>query len=113
MSYNSITLPDQISSAIKNHPAALFYFSAPSCNVCKVLKPKIAEMIQSEFPEMKLFYVDIEKAPLISGQFQVFTIPTIIIYFDAKEFIRKSRNIGIFELREEIERPYKMLFDKE
>lgn len=110
MGYKDLTLMSEIDEAIEKNDALLIYFSAPHCNVCKVLKPKIAELTRNEFPELKLFYVDIDKAPAVSGQFSIFSIPTIMIYFGGKEFLRKSRNIGIAELSMEIERPYSILF---
>lgn len=90
--------------------ALLAYFSTENCNVCKVLKPKVAELIADEFPQMKMIYVQSDKFPEIAAQNQIFAAPTIIIYFDGRESIRKSRNIGISELQQEIERPYSMLF---
>lgn len=111
MEYKNLTLLDEIEEVIEKQPALLFYFSAPHCNVCKVLKPKLAEMISRNFPEIKLYYVNIKDAPIVSGQFRIFSIPTILIYFEGKEYIRKSRNIGIHELEEELRRPYTILFD--
>ncbi len=95
---------------IESQSATLIYFSNDSCNVCKVLKPKVKEMLESEFPKMKFYYVDTNAFPEIAAQNRVFTIPTILIFFDGKESIRKSRYIGIEELRKEIERPYEIIF---
>lgn len=110
MEYKEISMVQQLNHAIEENKAALFYFSTPQCSVCKVLKPKIAELISEEYPEISLYYADIEKSPVLSGQYRIFTIPTILIYFDGKEFLRKSRNIGIHELSDEIYRPYNLLF---
>lgn len=111
MKYKPRTLMKELCNDIAKEEAALFYFSTPTCNVCKVLKPKIAELIESEFPKIKLFYIDLDKAPVISGQFRIFSIPTILVYFNGKEFIRKSRNIGMQELENELKRPYQLMFD--
>ena len=94
----------------ENEPALLVYFSTEVCNVCKVLKPKVAELIAAEFPKIKLVYIQSDKFPEIAAQNQIFAAPTIVVYFDGREYIRKSRNIGISELQQEIERPYLMLF---
>ena len=91
-------------------PALLAYFSTETCNVCKVLKPKVAELIQSSFPEIKLVYIQTDKLPEVAAQNQVFAVPTLLVYFEGREYIRKSRNIGIGELELEIERPYSMIF---
>lgn len=94
----------------RSNVAVCFYLSTPECNVCKVLKPKVIEMIEIDFPEMNFCYVDLNKAKEISGQLSVFSVPTILMYFDSKETIRVSRNVHLEELREQIERYYKMIF---
>ncbi len=35
---------------LKNNKAVIFYFSHDECNVCKVLLPKIENLIHSDFP---------------------------------------------------------------
>ncbi len=94
----------------KEEPALLAYFSTEACNVCNVLKPKVSELIQSEFPKIKLVCIKSDKLPELAAQNQVFVAPTILIFFEGREYIRKSRNIGISELQQEIERPYSMIF---
>jgi thioredoxin-like negative regulator of GroEL len=91
-------------------PALLAYFSTENCNICKVLKPKVAELIQTEFPKIKLIYIKSDILPEVAAQNQVFAAPTILVFFEGKEYIRKSRNIGVGELQHEIERPYSMMF---
>ena len=100
----------ELTNTIKEEKALLVYFSHDNCNVCKVLKPKIHELLTTEFPLMKMYYCDTIESPELAAQNSVFTVPTIIIFFDGKEFIRKSRNIGITELKKEIERPYHLMF---
>ena len=91
-------------------PALLAYFSTENCNICKVLEPKVAELIQTEFPKIKLIYIKSDILPEVAAQNQVFAAPTILVFFEGKEYIRKSRNIGVGELQHEIERPYSMMF---
>ncbi len=95
---------------LDNNKAVLVYFSNDSCNVCKVLKPKVEEMLTDSFPEIPMFYVDTVLTPDISAQHSVFTIPTIVVFFEGKEIIRKSRHIGVDQLQSEIERPYNIFF---
>jgi thioredoxin-like negative regulator of GroEL len=95
---------------IRSDKGLLLYFSSESCSVCKVLKPRVAELLQEKFPHMISLYVDTEKSPVIAGQFRVFTIPTILLYFEGREQVRFSRNIGINQLEAAIERPYQLLY---
>src|SRR5690606_18147264 len=95
---------------LKNEEQALLaYFSTEICNVCKVLKPKVSELVQNEFSKIKLIYIKSDELPELAAQNQVFAAPTILVFFEGKEYIRKSRNIGIGELQREIERPYSMI----
>ena len=94
----------------ENHKAVCFYLSTPECNVCKVLKPKVIEMLKSDFPQIRFYYIDLNEAKEISGQLSVFSVPTILVYFEGKETIRVSRNVHPEELREQIDRYYKMIF---
>ena len=96
---------------IEHEKGVLLYFSSDSCSVCKVLKPKVAELLQEHFPKMKVRYVNTELSPLISGQFRVFTIPTILICFEGKEQARFSRNISLHQLEESLSRPYSLVFE--
>ena len=66
--------------------------------------------MQKEFPRIKLVYIKSDKLPELAAQNQVFAAPTVLIFFEGKEYIRKSRKIGINELQQEIERPYSLIF---
>ncbi len=101
---------DQLNKLVAKTPALLAYFSTTECNVCKVLKPKVAELVNMEFPEIKLVYAEINQSPELAAQNRIFAVPTLVIYFDGKEFIRKSRNFGLDELRRELQRPYELMF---
>jgi len=92
--------------------ALLAYFSTQSCSVCKVLKPKVEALIKTDFPEVKLVYIKSDELPEAAAQNRVFAAPTILVFFDGREYIRKSRSIGIGELQKEISRPYSMMFEQ-
>ena len=108
--YSEIQSFDEFLKLKDEEPALLVYFSTENCNVCKVLKPKVAELIRGEFPKIKLIYIQSDVLPEVAAQNQVFTAPTILVFFEGREYIRESRNIGIGELHREIERPYSMIF---
>lgn len=108
--FHEIQSFDEFLKLKNEEPALLAYFSTEICNVCKVLKPKVSELVQNEFPKIKLIYIKSDKLPELAAQNQVFAAPTILVFFEGKEYIRKSRNIGISELQREIERPYSMIF---
>lgn len=100
----------QFYELIRKFDSVSFYLSKKDCNVCKILKPKIQELI-SNFPKINFCYIDLENAKEISGQLSIFSIPTILFYFDGMEIIRASRNINLEELKSQIERYYKLKFE--
>lgn len=103
---------EEFNQILEENNAVLAYFSGENCNICKVLRPSVENLITESFPEMVFIYVDVNKFPEIAAQRSVFTIPTVICIFEGKEFFRKSRAFGISELAGEIERPYNLLFSK-
>ncbi len=110
MSNKLLNTFSEFQNIIESKKAVCFYLSTPECNVCKVLKPKVLEMVENDFPKINFCYVDLNAAKEISGQLSIFSVPTILIYFEGKETIRVSRNVHLEELREQIERYYKMIF---
>lgn len=110
MENKSINNFSEFQKFTEENSAVCFYLSTPQCNVCKVLKPKVIELLKSDFPEIKFIYIDLNESKEIAGQLSVFAVPTILIYFDGREIIRVSRNISIEQLSQQIERYYKLMF---
>ena len=91
-------------------PAVLVYFSHDQCSVCKVLKPKVRDMLSEHFPQMHMYYCNTVEQSEIAAQNSIFSVPTVLVFFDGKETFRFSRNIGLDDLRASIERPYQLMF---
>ena len=100
---------ETINKAIKENTAVMVYFSAPSCNVCHALKPKLLEAVEQNFNEFKVVSVDVSVEQEISANFSVFAIPTVLVFLDGKEFLRKSRHMSVDEVINEIKRPYEVM----
>ena len=95
---------------VRENPAVVAYFSGKDCGVCHALKPKVIELIESKFPEMKFIFIDRDEFEETSAQLSVFTIPSILVFFDGKETVRRSRHVSVEELGNEIERIYSIMF---
>ena len=100
---------ENINNAIKENLAVMVYFSAPTCNVCHSLKPKLLEELEKNFNEFKVESVDISEQEEIAPHFGVFAIPTVLVFLDGKEFLRKSRHMSVDEVIREIKRPYEIM----
>ncbi len=106
----TISTMQELDGFIKSSPVTVIYYSTPDCNVCKVLKPKLKELLDEDFPEVEFGYVDLNNAREIAGQNTIFSVPTIIFYFEGSESFRESRNINLPALREKLTRPYEIFF---
>jgi len=98
-----------IQKIIKENLAVMVYFSAPTCNVCHALKPKLLEAIEKNFKDFKIVSVDVSTCQDVSAHFSVFAIPTVLVFLDGKEFLRKSRHMSVDEVIREIKRPYEIM----
>ena len=108
---NSINSLKELEEILKSEVAVLLYFNTISCNVGEALEPKVKNLLINNFPKINFYTIDLNFSPEIAAKYTAFVEPTIIIFFDEKETIRKSRNVGIYELQEAIARPYKLIFE--
>ena len=104
---------EELKNTIKTQEAIMVYFSGKSCGVCQALKPKIEETFSTKFPKIKQLYIDAQDNPKISANYNVFTLPTIFVFFEGKEFFQKSRLISIEETTKAIQRPYSLFYSKD
>ena len=102
---------EELDQLITNENFVLLYISTPTCNVCKVLLPKIDNLLK-KFPNIKSRYIDATKFPELQGRFLVFAVPTIIGFITSKETFRESRNISLEVLEEKIDRYYSLIFEE-
>ncbi len=95
---------------LRQQRAAAVYFSGPDCAVCHVLKPKVFAALGRDFPRLALAEVDSAAAPEVAAQCGVFAVPTLIVYFEGEELVRKVRNFSPAQLADELQRPYALFF---
>ncbi len=96
---------------IKDDLAVMIYFSGQGCGVCKVLQPKIKQAFDKYYPLIKQYYFDIEEYKEFAISHNVFSMPTVLVFLDGKEFIRKSRNMSVDGIVNDLKRPYSLLME--
>jgi thioredoxin 1 len=99
----------EIKDFISSNQMAILYFTVEGCNVCKVLLPKIEEMLQ-KYPNVKLAKIDVSKTLEAAGAYSVFAYPTILLYIEGKEYARESRYVSVEVFEETIKKYYNLLF---
>ena len=96
---------------IQAHPMAAVYFSGPACGVCTTLQPKLMGLFAERFPALAVAQVDCGQHQAVAAQQGVFTVPTLLIFFEGREAIRKARAFSPTEIEMELERPYGIFCD--
>lgn len=95
---------------IENKEMLLVYFGSNSCSVCVDIKPKIKEMLK-KYDKIKYVHVDVNESVKIAAQYNIFTIPAVLVFINGKETIREARFISIKILSDKISRYYDLLFE--
>jgi len=108
---NELNTIEKVEKLINEKPAVLVYFYNDNCAPCLSLRPKVIELVTDEFPKMELAFVNSGINPEIPARYQAFTNPTLILFFEGREYRRESKYISIPQLSETIGRPYGMVFE--
>ncbi|MFT7823386.1 MAG: thioredoxin family protein [Sulfurimonas sp.] len=107
-----MTLED-VQKMIAEEAGVLLYFSGETCSVCHALRPKFKALFDSEFPLIRQIYLDAHENPEISAHYQVFSVPTMLVFLDGREFAREGRAVSMHGLTEQVMRPYQMMTSDE
>ena len=102
---------DEIKTIVAKNKMVLLYISSESCNVCKVIFPRLMDMLKY-YPQVTAVRADILELPLLSGEYNVFTIPCVLVFVDGKENLRQARFINLDYLNEQIDKSYNRFYKK-
>ncbi len=102
---------EELHEMLKKHPLTLLYFSTPTCNVCKVLRPKVEQLLETE-PPWHFQYMNTEESMEVAGQHLIFAVPTLLLMAEGREVARLSRHFGMQDLEAPVRR-YAQLFKQD
>ena len=74
---------------IESDRPVLVDFWASWCGPCKMLSPIIDE-IAAERSDIKVCKINVDEQPELAGQFQIMSIPTLIVFKNGKVFNQTS-----------------------
>lgn len=106
----TITSITEFESLKKTEKGFVLYITDNMCSVGENVAPKLETLISTQFPKLNIYQTYNSEAPKLSAQLSVFVIPTVLVFFDGKLYIQKSRSFSLTELQKEIDRYYKMVF---
>ena len=78
-----ITMANFESEVLNSDKTVLVDFWASWCGTCKMLSPVVDE-IAEENPDVKVCKINVDDEPGLAGQFNVMSIPTLLVFKDGK-----------------------------
>jgi len=100
----------EVEEILQQNDLVMVYFSGNNCGVCTALMPKIKESFTKNFPKMKQVYINANDFPKTAAHYNIFTIPSVLIFFENKETKRESRHISVDNLVLSTKRVYDIFF---
>ena len=101
---------ESIKIEVADNPAIMLYFFNDNCAPCLALRPKVESLVNDEFPKMKLVFINATDYPKLEADHSIFGAPTLLVFFDGKEVFRESKYVSVDQMKERIDRYYRLIF---
>ncbi|MBO1924139.1 MULTISPECIES: thioredoxin family protein [Thiomicrorhabdus] len=103
---------EELQNLKQQSEALLVLYGGSECNVCHAIKPMLIDQISEHYPKMQMAYIDCHKTTEVCSQEGIFSLPVVQVYFTGQKFIEEVRSFSLQKLRDDIQRPYQMLFSE-
>ncbi|UPK46714.1 thioredoxin family protein [Paenibacillus pabuli] len=104
---NDITSIEMLEGMIQQKELVFLYVSRPECSVCHALFPKIKALLEP-YPMLHLVHVNANEVEEVASRFLIFTVPTMLMLVNQKEYIRTDRFVRFDRLEEQVQQIYHM-----
>ncbi|MCO5388618.1 thioredoxin family protein [Desulfosporosinus sp.] len=91
-----IETKEHLEQLMAEEKQVILYFSSLDCNVCQAVFPKLMSLAEG-YP-IKVIKISVVEQTEIAGQSSVFTVPTILIFYEGREILRESRFIDFLKV---------------
>lgn len=102
--FKQITSIETLNNDINNQTLSLVYFGQPNCSVCHGLKPQIETKLAEFSEDISFMEVNTLEVPEVSGDYQVMTVPVVLLFVEGKEYMRKARFVPMQELYHNVQK---------
>lgn len=94
---------ETFSEILKADKPVLVDFTAEWCGPCKMMAPELKKFAGNHTDTVRVLKVDIDKNPAVASQFQVQSVPTLILFRKGKILWRKSGAITAAEMARHVD----------
>ncbi|MNH98456.1 Thioredoxin [compost metagenome] len=105
---HELTSMDRVEAFLEKHKLNFLYISRPECSVCHAILPKLRELLD-HYPQIYLGHINANQVEEVAAKFLVFTVPTLLLMVEKKEYIRSDRFVRFDQLAEQIEQVYELV----
>ncbi|MGB0836847.1 MAG: thioredoxin family protein [Flavobacteriaceae bacterium] len=109
MDYFLTTLED-LENLKSSENAFVIYFTTDNCSVGEQVGPKVLKLIENDFPKIKIAFISNSANQELLDLLQLHIPPTLILFLESKEYLRKTRAFGLEELKKDLTRLYEIYF---
>lgn len=86
---------------ISKQDTVLVIVKGHRCPVCKPISEKL-ENFMASYPTIPYYEIYGEDVLEFSGQYLIFTVPTIVIFYQGKEVLRESRFVNFDKIEKQL-----------
>lgn len=102
---HELTSLNEVEAFLEKNKLCMIYVSRPECSVCHALIPKLREMLV-HYPHIHFGHINANQVEAVAAKFLIFTVPTILLTMDQKEYIRANQFVRFDQLKTQIDRVY-------
>lgn len=82
----------------ENKDLILVFGKGTNCGVCHAVEARMNATIVKDYPNLDIYYLEVDKSPNFRGQHLIFAVPTILVFDGNKEIHRESRIVDFAKL---------------
>lgn len=83
---------DEVKGVVENNELAFVFLYGEHCSVCHGVLPQVKPIVE-KYGQIATIQADVENIPELSGEYTVFTVPVVLLFFNGKEVLRMARFI--------------------
>ena len=102
-------IKDEIEKFKRENLISIVYFSGATCGACDVIKEKVLQIIK-EYNEVKFIEINAIENKEIAAEYNIFSLPILLLFVDGKETLRLGRNFDILDFDKTVDRYYNIIF---